>query len=480
MANYYGGRVHGAIASGINAMTNRQVMLDQNQRAQEAHEAGLADREQNQKLRTMQVEMGEMGLANMRERNQAELAVRQAMRDAFANSEAGADRESRMLSAMDSGWQKALDLGQQDMAATHYKQANDLRGTLMARAMDSADRRWQTSGKTDIGGFIDAYNRYIPDNAKVTNWSRGPDGAFKLTYERDGQATERVIPADKIEGELTQMSNPRAVRQMMLELSKKRQEAAIEAQKQGLIEREKFHAAAPGSTMVQGGRVIGQAPERNDIGNSLRTVTVKDADGGERVIAYTMGRNGQLELHTPGGSGSDAPAGIPKRDQDEIDRAISATRPPQGAVYTVEQSDRLATQLTEDRVNAQKILLNNKGRGDLPNPITGAASVQIARDVRAGTAKVIAAPSRRDPTMVQPVVVYPDGRVFYLGPAQRRQPQQGSTTAPSEEERARAALEDRAPAGSAPGLGLRDVGSGQTSGGPIRTRGSTAMQSDIQ
>lgn len=421
--NYYGGRVHGAVAAGIDAMTRNRYAREQSQRQQESHDLNLQEREQSMRIRQQQEQQNQMGLDQMRQRTEADRAVREAMRNAFSGSEG--DQEDRMLAGMDAGWQKALDMGHADLAAQHYGQSNELRGKLMARSLDKAERRYAMSGKQDIGGFIDSYNRYIPDGAKVTNWQRNAqDGSFTLDYSApDGTTKQRVIAADKIEGELTMLTNPQSVRQMMQALAKRRAEKAIDTEAKVAEEEAKVHTAAPGATLFSGRRgVIGTAPERQDIGKVLRTERVKNEDGSESIVTYRMGQDGSIEMHAPEGSGGGASAaGLTRRDVDEINRALNMTRPPQGTVYSPQQAEANANAMIGDAALAQKIVANNRGRTDLPNQITGTAAVQIARDARTGQARIVAAPSRSDPTKVQPVAVYQDGRVFYLGPAMTRQ-----------------------------------------------------------
>jgi hypothetical protein len=236
-----------------------------------------------------------------------ELAVREAMKKAFnppsmttgdgvGPPQDARSAEERMLDAADAGWQAALGRGNKDIGLKHFQAADQIRGGLLTRAMANADRRAAASGGQDLRGYVDAYNRYVPDGGKIEALEPQQDGTIKVRWNMNGQATEESVPKEGARTYIDMLRDPAAVRKILTD----RAEFLWK-------ERNKVHTVAEGGIAARGdGTVIATNPKPDR--DRYTGVTYEDADGNKTPGALDR-QTGRIQRGDGIGVSEPAPSG---------------------------------------------------------------------------------------------------------------------------------------------------------------------------
>lgn len=191
-------------------------------------------------------------------------AIRAAGLEGFKNTKdlREGDKNFATTKAM---YEQALRLGRPDLAQGYYTQMMTSREALLKSANGRADRRYRATG--DIGGYVDAYNRYVADDQTIESYRRTPDGWEVSIKTGDGKTATGVVPAAKIDEYIMSLTDHDALvgierkrAQTMFEARAKAQEKLSEPMKVGKDER----VVIPGTEQEFGGRKPGAMADPKD------------------------------------------------------------------------------------------------------------------------------------------------------------------------------------------------------------------------
>lgn len=167
------------------------------------------------------------GLAKTREEEATNVAIREGGTAGLKNSKDMRDDE-KMFAASKGMYERALSLGRPDLASGYYNQMMQNRDTLLSRANERADRMFRATG--NIGGFIDAYNKYVADGDSVDAYKQNQDGSYTFTVSSDGKTREAVVPKEQLGEYLLAIRDPKRVSEIEAERAKILFKARVDAQ----------------------------------------------------------------------------------------------------------------------------------------------------------------------------------------------------------------------------------------------------------
>lgn len=184
--------------------------------------------QENKELRDLEKENKRMDLDRKKRDEEALKAIEQAGRDAYSPPQPSLPADGsmgeppkpdnrsdpeRLAAAFEARYRKAVELGRADLAIPEYKQAAAVREKWRGDLLAAARVRYSANG--DVTGYIDAYNKTVPDGSQIVSWRRNADGDLDLDVSHNGSDPTRMfVPYEKVGELVAAMEDPETVRKV--------------------------------------------------------------------------------------------------------------------------------------------------------------------------------------------------------------------------------------------------------------------------